>query len=73
MGRLALFAWSDVEKIGIALFRRFPERDPRGTSLNEVRDLVQRLPRFRGPERPSGKGLLEAIKRAWCEEYDEGE
>ena len=72
MGRLSNLAWTDIERIGIALFRRFPERNPRGVSLGEIRDLVHRLPRFRPEESQGDPRLLEAIRRAWHEEFEEG-
>ena len=72
MGRLSNMVWTDIERIGIALFRRFPDRNPAGISLGEVRDLVHRLPRFRSCDDQGDPHLLAAIRRAWSEEFEEG-
>lgn len=73
MRRLAEIHWTDVERVGAALFRRFPERDPQVVGAGEVRELVRRLPRFRGADCPEDPRLLDAIRRAWREEYEEGD
>lgn len=71
MGRLAEIQWSDVEKLGAALCKKFPERNPLRVALHELADLVQRLPRFRGAPDPGNPKLLEAVRRAWAEEFEE--
>ncbi len=59
-----------VEEVGSALFRKFPDRDPLEVPLPEVRKLLRTLPGYR-PEGRLGKKLLEAIWRAWNEEFEE--
>ncbi|MCC6861955.1 MAG: Fe-S cluster assembly protein IscX [Bryobacterales bacterium] len=64
--------WDDAEEIGMALFEKFPERDPLSVRFTDLRRWVMELEGFEGAPQQSSEGKLEAIQMAWYEEWREG-
>ncbi|MGA7461812.1 MAG: Fe-S cluster assembly protein IscX [Candidatus Korobacteraceae bacterium] len=61
--------WDDAEKIGVLLARQHPELYPLSTDLGELRRWVIALAEFKDDEKTCDKDKLEAIRRAWNEEF----
>jgi FeS assembly protein IscX len=61
--------WADMEEIGIQLQEMFPEKDPYTVRFTDLHKWVVQLPGFVGDPGKSNEGILEAIQRAWHEEY----
>ena len=63
--------WSMAEKIGIALYEKFPELDPLSVRFTDLHKLVIELEDFDDDPKRSNESKLEAIQMAWHEEFDE--
>ncbi len=61
--------WDDAEKIGVLLARKHPELYPLSTDLDELRRRVMNLAEFKGDLTACDENKLEAIRRAWNEEF----
>jgi FeS assembly protein IscX len=61
--------WDDAEKIGALLARRHPELYPLSTDLEALHRQVTNLPEFQDNLTTFDKNKLEAIRRAWNEEF----
>jgi FeS assembly protein IscX len=60
--------WTDPEDIGIALFEKFPDVDPRTVRFTDLRERVIALDDFDDDPKASNEAKLEAIQMAWYEE-----
>jgi FeS assembly protein IscX len=63
--------WTDSEEIGILLQEKFPEVEPYSVRFTDLHKYVTELPGFVGDPAKSNEGLLEAIQKAWNEEYED--
>ena len=63
--------WTDAEEIGIQLQEMFPETDPHSVRFTDLHKWVVQLPDFVGDPMKSTEGILEAIQKAWREEYED--
>ena len=63
--------WTDTEEIGIQLQEMFPDTDPYSVRFTDLHKWVTELPGFVGDPMKSTEGILEAIQRAWHEEYED--
>lgn len=63
--------WTDSEEIGIQLQEKFPEIDPYTVRFTDLHKYVTELPGFIGDPTKSTEGILEAIQKAWHEEYED--
>jgi FeS assembly protein IscX len=63
--------WSDTLEIGIQLQEMFPDTDPYSVRFTDLHKWVTQLPGFKGDPTKSSEGILEAIQRAWHEEYED--
>lgn len=66
MGKLK---WTDSEQIGIALYEKFPDRDPLQVRFTDLRRWVMELEDFDDDPQASNEAKLEAIQMAWYEEW----
>ena len=64
--------WTDIEDIGIELFKRHPRIDPLTVRFTDLHKWVMELPGFAGDPKKSNEKILEAIQMAWLEEYKDG-
>ena len=60
--------WTDTREIAIALYEKFPEKDPKSVRFTDLHKWVMELPGFRDDPNRSGEKILEAIQMAWIEE-----
>ena len=61
--------WDDAGKIGVLLARKHPERYPLSTGAAELRQMVTALAEFKDDATVYDENKLEAIRRAWNEEF----
>ncbi len=66
------FGWEDAEDIAIALYEKFPEKDPLSVRFTDLHEWVCALEEFEDEPMSSTEGKLEAIQMAWLEEYKDG-
>ena len=63
--------WDHSEDIGLALYEKFPDKDPLHVRFTDLHKWVLELPGFTGDPKLSNEGKLEAIQMAWHEEYQD--
>ncbi|HEY0307974.1 MAG TPA: Fe-S cluster assembly protein IscX [Acidobacteriaceae bacterium] len=63
--------WTDYLEIGIQLQEKFPELDPYTVRFTDLHRYVTELSGFVGNPAKSNEGILEAIQKAWHEEYED--
>ena len=63
--------WTSVEDIALILQERNPELDPLTLRFTALRDMVMALPEFEDDLKRCGEKILEAIQRAWHEEFQD--
>ena len=66
-------SWDDAEDIGIALYEKFPDKDPLTVRFTELHKSVTELEGFEGDAAASNEGKLEAIQMAWYEEWKDNQ
>jgi len=64
--------WSDAEEISIKLLEKYPDIDPLTVRFTDLHRYVTQLEDFADDPKASNEGKLEAIQRAWYEEWKEG-
>jgi FeS assembly protein IscX len=62
--------WTDVQEIAVALYDRFPEKDPTTVRFTDLHKWVMELEGFDDDPNRSGEKILEAIQMAWIDEAD---
>ncbi len=62
-------SWDDAEKVGVLLARKHPALDPLSTDLDDLRRRVTDLAEFKDDLTTCDKNKLEAIRKAWNEEF----
>ena len=62
--------WRDIGEIARDLAKQYPETDPLGLELPQLRAMVIGLPGFSDAPEAGTDDVLEAIQSAW---YDEAE
>ncbi len=65
--------WNDLDDIAIALYERFPGKDPLQVRFTDLLDWVLEIEGFTGTREESTEGKLEAIQMAWLEEYKDNQ
>ncbi len=63
--------WRDVEEIALDLMELHPQVDPLTLTLPALKRLVLELPGFADDPDASTDPLLEAIQKAWYDEYED--
>lgn len=61
--------WTDSEDIALALFEKFPDKDPLSVRFVDLHQWVCALPDFGDDPKSSNEAKLEAIQMAWLEEW----
>lgn len=61
--------WNDAEDIGIALFEKFPEVDPKTVRFTDMHKWIVQMEDFDDDPAKSNEAKLEAIWTAWHEEW----
>ena len=61
--------WANSEDIGIALAEKFPGVDPLTVRFTDLREKVVALDDFDDDPKMSNEPKLEAIQKAWYEEF----
>ena len=68
-GKNKTFGWLQVDEIAEALADAQPTVDPLGLRFPQLRETVQKLPRFaEEPGHPVNEKILETIQMMWLEE-----
>jgi FeS assembly protein IscX len=62
--------WTDVQDIAVALYEKFPEKDPTTVRFTDLHKWVMELEGFDDDPNRSGEKVLEAIQMAWIDERD---
>ena len=65
--------WTESERIGIALFEKFPGLDPLTVRFTDLRERVLALDGFDDDPKASNEPKLEAIQMAWHEEVQDAQ
>jgi FeS assembly protein IscX len=66
-------SWDDAEDIGIALYEKFPDKDPLTIRFTELHQWVTELDNFGGDPAASNEGKLESIQMAWYDEWKDNQ
>ncbi len=61
--------WQNAREIGEALFERYDTLDPLTVRFTDLHKWVLDVEGFEGTPEGSGEKLLEAIQKAWYEEW----
>jgi FeS assembly protein IscX len=62
--------WTDVQDIAVALYEKFPEKDPTTVRFTDLHKWVMELEGFDDDPNRSGEKVLEAIQMAWIDEAE---
>ena len=62
--------WTDVQEIAVALYEKFPEKDPTAVRFTDLHKWVMELEGFDDDPNRSGEKILEAIQMAWIDEAE---
>jgi len=62
--------WTDTQEIAIALYEKFPEKDPKTLRFTDLHKWVMELEGFDDDPNRSGEKILEAIQAAWIDEAE---
>ena len=65
--------WTDAEEIGIQLAEKFPGLDPLTVRFTDLHRYVTELEGFADDPAKSNESRLEAIQRAWHEEFEDAQ
>jgi FeS assembly protein IscX len=65
--------WGDSSDVGLALYEKFPDRDPLTVRFTELHELILDLDGFVDPAGKSNEAKLEAIQMAWYEEWKDNQ
>jgi FeS assembly protein IscX len=65
--------WDDPEAVGLALFEKFPQKNPLAVRFTDLRRWILELEGFTGDPAASTEGTLEAIQMAWNEEWQDAQ
>ena len=71
MGKITRWTWRDVDDIALDLIEQYPNTDPLGVQLEELRKLVTELPTFGDDPDAATQTILEAIQAAWYDEFED--
>ncbi|MDX2178503.1 MAG: Fe-S cluster assembly protein IscX [Bryobacteraceae bacterium] len=63
--------WTDAEEIGLALYEKFPETDPKTVRFTDMHKWVVELDGFDDDPGKSNESKLEAIWTVWHEEWED--
>ena len=65
--------WNDAEDIGLALYEKFPETDPKTVRFTDMHQWITALDGFADDPLKSNEAKLEAIWTFWHEEWEDNQ
>jgi FeS assembly protein IscX len=66
-------SWDDFEDIGIALYEKYPQKDPLTVRFTDLHQWITELDDFEDDPARSNEAKLEAIQMAWYEEWKDNQ
>lgn len=67
------FGWKDIDDIALALYEKYPTRNPLQVRFTDLLDWILELEGFSGKREESNEAKLEAVQMAWLDEYESGQ
>ena len=64
-------SWTDIEDIALALRDKYPDQDPSFIRFTDLHKWITELDGFDDDPKKSTESKLEAIQRAWLEEFND--
>jgi FeS assembly protein IscX len=61
--------WANLDDIGLALYEKFPEKDPTNIRFTDLHKWITELEEFDDDPLKSNEAKLERIQMAWLEEF----
>lgn len=68
MGKLN---WVTLDEIGLALYEKFPDKDPATIRFTDLHKWITELDDFDDDPMKSNEAKLERIQMTWLEEYQD--
>jgi len=65
--------WNDAEAIGLALYEKYPELDPKTVRFTDMHRWITQLEGFADDPLKSNEAKLEAIWTRWHEEWQDNQ
>lgn len=65
--------WTDAEEIGLALFDKYPDVDPKTVRFTDMHQWITQLEGFDDDPQSSNEAKLEAIWTVWHEEWEDAQ
>jgi FeS assembly protein IscX len=65
--------WNTLDHIAVALYEKFPDRDPTTIRFTDLHKWITELAGFEDDPKKSNEAKLEAIQMAWIEEYQDNQ
>lgn len=65
--------WTDAEDIGLALFDKYPDVDPKTVRFTDMHQWIVQLDGFDDDAQASNEPKLEAIWTVWHEEWEDAQ
>lgn len=63
--------WANLDDIGLALYEKFPDKDPANIRFTDLHKWITELEDFDDDPLKSNEAKLERIQMAWLEEYQD--
>ncbi len=63
--------WQSLDDIGLALYEKFPDVDPKTIRFTDLHKWITELEDFEDDPMKSNEAKLERIQMAWLEEYQD--
>jgi FeS assembly protein IscX len=65
--------WTDAEDIGLALYDKYPDVDPKTVRFTDMHQWITQLEGFDDDPQASNEAKLEAIWTVWHEEWEDAQ
>lgn len=65
--------WNDLDDIGLALYDKFPDKDPTHIRFTDLHQWITELDEFDDDPLKSNEAKLERIQMVWLEEFQENQ
>jgi FeS assembly protein IscX len=65
--------WTDAEDIGLALYDKYPDVDPKTVRFTDMHQWITQLEGFDDDPQASNEAKLEAIWTVWNEEWEDAQ
>jgi len=70
---MAGLTWDHTEDIALALYEKFPDKDPLHVRFTDLHKWIGELEDFGDDPAASTEGKLEAIQMAWYDEWKDNQ